>query len=40
MEEKQKKEPEFKGNLGFIWLVGILVILLGCTIAYTCKLKP
>ena len=40
MEEKQKNEqkPEFKGNLGFIWLIGILVILLGCTIVYTLKL--
>ena len=36
MEEKQKNEQktEFKGNLGFIWLVGILVIFLGCTIGY------
>ena len=41
MEEKQmnEKKPEFKGNLGFIWLVGILVILLGCTVVYVCKLK-
>ena len=41
MEEGQKneKKPEFNGNLGFIWLVGILVILLGCTIVYVCKLK-
>ena len=34
MEEKQ----EFKGNLGFIWLIGILVILLGCVTVYTLKL--
>ena len=29
MDEKQKNDmkPEFKGNLGFIWLIGILVIL-------------
>ena len=41
MEEKQKNEqkPEFKGNLGFIWLVGILVILLGCTIGYVYRLE-
>ena len=40
MEEQEKKQkPEFKGNLGFIWLVGLLVILLGCTIVYVCKLK-
>lgn len=40
MEEKQEKKqnPEFKGNLGFIWLTGILVILLGCTVVYTLKI--
>ena len=38
MEEKQKNEPEFKGNLGFIWLIGILVILLGCVTVYTLKI--
>ncbi len=41
MEEEKNTEPkrEFKGNLGFIWLIGILVILLGCTVVYTLKLK-
>ena len=39
MEEQEKKQkPEFKGNLGFIWLTGILVILLGCTVVYTLKI--
>ena len=39
MEEQEKKQkPEFKGNLGFIWLIGILVILLGCTVVYTLKI--
>ena len=40
MEEKHEKnqEVEFKGNLGFIWLIGILVILLGCVTVYTLKL--
>ena len=40
MEEKQEKkqEPEFKGNMGIVWLVGLLTILLGCTFAYTAKL--
>ena len=40
MEEKQKnkQKPEFKGNLGFIWLIGVLVILLGCTVVYTLKI--
>lgn len=39
MDEKQKNDmkPEFKGNLGFIWLIGILVILLGCTVFYTLR---
>ena len=40
MEEKQEKEQktEFKGNFGFIWLIGILVILLGCVTVYTLKI--
>ena len=40
MEEKQKNDqkPEFKGNLGFVWLIGILVILLGCVTIYTLKI--
>ena len=38
-EPKNENKPEFKGNLGFIWLIGILVILLGCTIVYVFKLK-
>ena len=38
-EQEKKQKTEFKGNLVFIWLVGILVILLGCTIGYVCKLK-
>ena len=37
MEEKQEKkqEPEFKGKMGTVWLVGILVIILGCVTVYT-----
>ena len=35
MEEKQEKKPEFKGKMGIIWLVGILVIVLGCVTVYT-----
>ena len=37
MEEKQEKkqEPEFKGKMGIVWLVGILVIILGCVTIYT-----
>ena len=36
MEEKQeKKQPEFKGKMGIVWLVGILVIVLGCVTVYT-----
>ena len=40
MEEKQEKkqEPEFKGKMGTVWLVGILVIILGCVTVYTFKL--
>ena len=39
MEEKQeKKQPEFKGKVGIIWLTGILVIILGCVTVYTFKL--
>ena len=40
MEEKQEKkqEPEFKGKMGIVWLVGILVIILGCLTVYTIKL--
>ena len=37
-EPKNETKPEFKGNLGFVWLVGILVILLGCTVVYTLKI--
>ena len=37
-EPKNEKKPEFKGNLGLIWLIGILVILLGCVTVYTLKL--
>ena len=41
MEEKLKNEKkcEFKGNLGVVWLIGILVILLGCTVGYIFKLN-
>ena len=40
MQEKQEKKQkqEFKGNMGIVWLVGLLTILLGCTIVYTLKL--
>lgn len=38
-EPKNETKPKFNGNLGFVWLIGILVILLGCTIGYVCKLK-
>lgn len=40
MEEKQKnnQKQEFKGNLGFVWLIGLLVILLGCVTIYTLKI--
>ena len=40
MEEKQEKkqEPELKGKMGIVWLVGILVIALGCVTVYTLKL--
>ena len=40
MEDKQEKkqEPEFKGKMGTVWLVGILVIILGCVTVYTFKL--
>ena len=40
MQEKQEKKQkqEFKGNMGIVWLVGVLTILLGCTIIYTLKL--
>ena len=39
MEEKQeKKQPEFKGKVGIIWLTAVLVILLGCVTVYTFKL--
>ena len=37
-EPKNENKPEFKGNLGFIWLIGILVILLGCVTVYTLKI--
>ncbi len=37
-EPKNENKPEFKGNLGFIWLIGILVILLGCVTIYTLKI--
>ena len=33
-----KEREEFKGNIGFIWLIGILVILLGSVTVYTLKL--
>ena len=41
MEEKQmneNKEPELKGKMGIVWLVGILVIFLGCVTVYALKL--
>lgn len=40
MEEKQEKkqEPELKGKMGIVWLVGILVILLGCVTVYALNL--
>ena len=42
MEEKQKKEvnvKEEKQAMGIIWLVGILVILLVCSIVYSISLR-
>ena len=37
-EPKNETKPKFNGNLGFVWLIGILVILLGCTVVYTLKI--
>ena len=37
-EPKNETKPKFNGNLGFVWLIGILVILLGCVTVYTLKL--
>lgn len=37
-EPKNENKTEFKGNLGFIWLIGILVTLLGCVTIYTLKI--
>ena len=40
MEEKQeqKQDTELKGKMGIVWLVGILVILLGCVTVYALNL--
>ena len=39
MEEKQEEKQisEFKGKMPIVWLIGILVILLGCTVVYIIK---
>ena len=38
-EPKNENKPEFKGDLGVIWLIGILVILLGCTVVYVLNMR-